>query len=200
VEVRDLRRDEVPAAVAVLARGMRDNPIHITAFGDDPDHRRHALERLFRALFDVMSAQTPICAVEGGEIVGVTGIAPPGGCRPSRGQRLRLTPTMLSFGPRASARVAKWFGAWAARDPDEPHSHLGPLAVDPPLQGRGIGSEIMREYTRRLDDSGELGYLETDRPENVPFYERHGFEVIGQEDVLNVPNWFMRRDATAGRA
>jgi GNAT superfamily N-acetyltransferase len=194
VQVRDLDSDEIPAAVAVLARGMRDNPIHVAAFGDDPEHRLRALERLFSALFDVMTAQTPICAVDGGEIVGATGIAPARECRPSRGQRLRLTPTMLSFGPRASARVGRWFGAWAARDPDEPHSHLGPLAVDAPLQGRGIGAEIMGEYTRRLDEAGELGYLETDRPENVPFYERHGFEVVGEEPVLDVPNWFMSRE------
>ena len=193
-EIRDLRPDEVPNAVAVLARGMRDNPIHVAAFGDDPDRRRRYLERLFTALFDVMTAQTPICAVDAGEIVGATGIAPPGGCRPSRGQRLRLTPTMLLFGPRTSARVGRWFGAWAGRDPDEPHSHLGPLAVDAHLQGRGIGSEIMREYARRLDAAGELAYLETDRPENVPFYERYGFEVVGEEGVLGVPNWFMRRE------
>lgn len=195
--VRDLAPDEVPAAVAVLARGMRDNPIHVAAFGDDPERRRHSLERMFTALFDVMTAQQPLCAVEGETIVAATGVAPPGKCRPTRRQRLRLTPTMVSFGPRTSARVGRWLGAWAARDPDEPHSHLGPLAVDAHLQRRGIGSEVMREYTRRLDQTGELGYLETDRPENVPFYEHHGFEVVGQEDVLEVPNWFMRREATS---
>ena len=36
-EVRDLRRDEHPAAVGVLARGMRDNPLHVAALGPDPE-------------------------------------------------------------------------------------------------------------------------------------------------------------------
>jgi hypothetical protein len=36
-------------------------------------------------------------------------------------------------------------------------------------------------------------YLETDKTENVRFYERFGFEVIGEEPVIGVPNWFMRR-------
>ena len=35
----------------------------------------------------------------------------------------------------------------------------------------------MAEYTRRLDDAGVVGYLETDNAANVPFYERHGFVV-----------------------
>jgi predicted N-acetyltransferase YhbS len=74
-----------------------------------------------------------------------------------------------------------------------PHSHLGPLAVDTHLQGQGIGSRIMEEYCRRLDATGVLGYLETDKPENVPFYERFGYATVEHADVLGVPNWFMRR-------
>lgn len=85
VEVRDPRRDEFPVAVAVLARGMRDNPLHVAAFGTNPERRRR-LEGQFAALFELMTEQTPICAVENGTIVGVTGIAPPGTCRPSGAQ------------------------------------------------------------------------------------------------------------------
>jgi len=39
-----------------------------------------------------------------------------------------------------------------------------------------------------------IGYLETDKRENVRFYERFGFEVIAREPVIGVPNWFMRRE------
>ena len=81
------------------------------------------------------------------------------------------------------------------RQPTESHSHFGPLAVDAHLQGQGIGTAILAEYERRLDQSGQVGYLETDRYENVRLYERYGFEVIGEEAVIGVPNWFMRREA-----
>ena len=90
--------------------------------------------------------------------------------------------------------MARWLGAWAKRDPDEPHSHLGPVGVDAHLQRRGIGSRIVAEYTRRLDDSALVGYLETDKPENVRFYARHRFVVVGEEPVIGVPNWYMRRE------
>jgi ribosomal protein S18 acetylase RimI-like enzyme len=84
--------------------------------------------------------------------------------------------------------------AWSARDLDERHSHLGPLAVDADLQGRGIGTRILSEYCRRLDRPGEVGYLETNKPENVRLYEHHGFTVIGTDTVIGVSNWFMRRE------
>jgi hypothetical protein len=40
---------------------------------------------------------------------------------------------------------------------------------------------------------GEHAYLETAEPENVRFYDRFGFEVVGAEEVIGVPNWYMLR-------
>jgi ribosomal protein S18 acetylase RimI-like enzyme len=170
IAITDLPPGRAHEAVGVLSRGMRDNPIHVAAFGEDPERRRRCLERMFAALFQVMSAQTPLCAREGETIVGVTGVAPPGHCRPTATQRLRMAPGVLAAGPRTAGRVLKWLGAWEERDPDELHVHLGPLAVDAHLQGQGIGSRILAEHCRRLDEHGALGYLETEKPENVRLY------------------------------
>jgi predicted N-acetyltransferase YhbS len=100
---------------------------------------------------------------------------------------------MIAIGPGPASRVGKWLAAWGSRDPDQPHSHLGPVAVEPQLQGQGIGSQLLNEYCRRLDSAGEVGYLETDKLENVHFYERHAYAVIDEADVIGVPNWFMIR-------
>jgi ribosomal protein S18 acetylase RimI-like enzyme len=200
ITVADLAREDIPEAVAVLVRGMLDNPIHVAAFGEDPERRRRSLERLFGALFRVFTAQTPICARRDGAIVAATGIAPAGSCQPSGRQRLALLPAIAAGGPRTAARVGRWVGAWTDRDLDEPHSHLGPLAVDAHLQGQGIGSRVLAEYCRRLDAAGDVGYLETDKQENVAFYAKQGFETIGEAEVLGVPCWFMRRPPGAGGA
>jgi ribosomal protein S18 acetylase RimI-like enzyme len=141
-----------------------------------------------------MRAQTPIGAFDGDVLVGVTGIAPAGTCQPNGVQRLRFLPAMVACGPRTAARLGSWLKTWAKHDPDEPHSHLGPLAVDAHLQGQGIGTRILGEYCRRLDADREVGYLETDKPENVRLYERHGFVVTGETPVIGVTNWFMRRE------
>jgi ribosomal protein S18 acetylase RimI-like enzyme len=194
IEVRELRREEVPQAVGVLARGMRDNPLHVAAYGDDPGRRLRCHARMMSGLFRAFPAQQPICAVRDGTLLGVAGVAPVGTCQPSGAQGARLLPSVVALGPRTAARVGRWVSSWAKRDPDEPHVHLGPLAVDAHLQGQGIGSLIMREHCRRLDAARELGYLETDKFENVRFYERFGFAVVAQQPVLGVPNWFMRRE------
>jgi hypothetical protein len=173
---------------------MRENPLHVAAFGTNPERRRRRLESQFGALFELMTEQTPICAVESGTIVGVTGIAPPGTCRPSGTQRLRFAPALVRAGPRHRAgwAVARGLGETRPRRAALPS---GPAGSRCARAARGIGSRIMAEYTRRLDDAGVVGYLETDKAANVPFYERHSFVVVGEERVIGVPNWYMRREA-----
>ncbi len=78
-----------------------------------------------------------------------------------------------------------------------PHAHFGPFGVEPELQGCGIGTVVLREYTRRLDEAGENSYLETEKPQNVALYSRFGYEVIAEAEVLGAPNWFMWREAGA---
>jgi predicted N-acetyltransferase YhbS len=91
-------------------------------------------------------------------------------------------------------------GTWSKLDPKERHWHLGPLAVDAHLQGMGIGSKLMRVFCAKMDAAGEDAYLETDKPINVRFYERFGFEVVTEQDVIGVTNWFMlRRPETRAR-
>jgi GNAT superfamily N-acetyltransferase len=139
-----------------------------------------------------------VCALRDGDVVGVAGRAEEGACMPNTVQKVRLAPGMLAIGPRTSLRTTRWMTAWANRDPTEPHSHFGPLAVDTHLQGQGIGSALLGDYCASLDARGTLGYLETDKAENVTLYERHGFTVVGEAEVLGVPNWFMRREAARG--
>jgi GNAT superfamily N-acetyltransferase len=103
-------------------------------------------------------------------------------------------PRMLSgFGLRTTLKVISWVSIWSRHDPAEPHLHLGPIAVDPDAQGRGVGRMLMESYSMELDRTGVVGYLETDRPENVVFYQRFGFVVTGTAPILGVETYFMRR-------
>ena len=191
--IAPLSADRVGDAIGVLGRGMRDNPINIAAFGPDPQRRERCLERMFAGLFGAMSSQQPLCALDGEALVGVTGVAPPGSCQPTFGERARIAPSILAAGPRSAMRVLRWTAAWAQRDPTEPHVHLGPLAVEPRLQGQGIGSRILAEHCSRLDEERQIGYLETDKAENVVLYERFGYRVHGEAEIIGVHNWFLLR-------
>ena len=191
-EVAPLAPPGIPAAIGVLARGMRDNPIHVAALGGDADRRERILARLFEAMWRHMD-QHALCARLDGRVVGVCGRLPPGGCRPTPLQGLRLAPGLVTNGPRTLLRTMRWVAAWSRRDPDERHVHLGPVAVDRHLQGQGFGSAMLAVHAADLDREGLAGWLETDKAENVRLYERFGYVVVEQTDVLGVPNWFMRR-------
>ena len=194
VDIRDLARTELVWGAAVAARGMRDNPIHVAAWGDDPRHRLKVSERMFNALLPVLS-HPPIAAWRGAHVVGVVGMSDPEACPFAPRQMMRMLPRQRPLRPADMRRTMSWVTAWRRQDPAEPHWHLGPVAVEPGLQGMGIGSRMMEEFARRMDREHALAYLETDKPQNVVFYERFGFEVVDERVVLGVPNWFMRRAA-----
>ena len=194
MEIGAFDASEIEEVLDVLARGMRDNPVHVAAFGEDSERRRRRFRGLMAAAFSIRDFSHMLVARrEDGVIVGVCGMMPPGNCLPDFRQRLRLLPTLLSIGPRAVGRTMRWLGVWEKHDPEERHWHLGPLAVDAHLQGMGLGSRMMQVFCAQMDAAREDAYLETDKSENARFYERFGFKVVGEQEVLGVTNYFMLR-------
>jgi GNAT superfamily N-acetyltransferase len=196
VAIRELAPHELYTAIKLTARGMRDNPLDVAAFGADANRREARMRRMFRVALAMISRKgLMLGAFDGPTLVGIAATVPSGRCQPSLLEKLALAPRLLvAVGPVGFARMLRWTKAWAARDTAVPHWHLGPVAVDAHRQGRGIGSQLLAEYCRRLDRAGAVGYLETDKRENVTFYLRFGFHTIGEARVLNIPNWFMQRD------
>ena len=198
ITLRELQRPEVRQAAELVGRGMCDNPANIRAFGiPDTERRWRALARFFVPVLHGLYRRGLILgAFRNGALVGVCGMARPGLCQPSALEKLRVVPSVFFRNPiGAPLRVLRWVGEWARRDPAEPHWHLGPVAVDPGLQGQGIGGAMLADFCARMDDCRALAYLETDKSENVRFYQRFGFTVMAEANVLGVPNWFMSRPA-----
>lgn len=77
--------------------------------------------------------------------------------------------------------------AMAAHHPHGPHWYLWLIAVDPRMKGRGVGSALLKHTLAQCDAAGEIAYLESSTPQNVPLYERHGFEVTGLIKVRDIP-------------
>src|SRR2546430_15864610 len=117
VELVELQPGLLEEAVGVLARGMRDTPIHVAAFGPDPERRVRILLRMFGDLFRVLEGYGAVCARDDGAIVGVAGRAEAGACMPDLVQKLRLAPALLSLGPRTAGRSSRWVGGWGRRGP-----------------------------------------------------------------------------------
>ena len=53
------------------------------------------------------------------------------------------------------------------------------------MQGRGRGALMIKNMLDRCDDEGIIAYLEASNPRNISFYERHGFEAVGEVLVGN---------------
>jgi ribosomal protein S18 acetylase RimI-like enzyme len=71
------------------------------------------------------------------------------------------------------------------------------LGVEPALQGQGIGGRILAFGLERADAQRMPCYLDINNPDNIPFYQRYGFEVTEES---NLPGyefriWGMRRPA-----
>lgn len=197
--LHDLQRADLPEAIRLLGRGMRDNPNNVRTFGGPDGYRGRALTRFFGPLARGLFRRGVIFAAFRGEtMVGVCGTAPPGRCQPTPFEKLRMLPAAV-FGNAVATpvRLMSWGAEWARRDPAEPHWHLGPVAVDSQLQGQGIGAALMTEFCRRMDERSALAYLETDKSENVRFYQKFGFKVVAEGEVIGMPNWFMSRAASA---
>lgn len=197
VDVGDTRPEEVPAAIAVVARAMSTSPMSTAVIRGDQAKRVRYLTMFFTRLYRVARDQRPLVARLDGRVIASTNDLVGGACRFSVSERLSAVPDLLRSAPAVTFRTLRWLNDWEQRDPDSPHAHYGPFGVEPALQGRGVGSLVMAEYTRRLDAAGEDSYLETDKPENVALYSRFGFEVIDEAEVLGAANWFMWRGAGA---
>jgi predicted N-acetyltransferase YhbS len=180
--------------VRMLARAFVTNPIHAAALGVD-DLRRN--ESFFRAGLPVLKG-VKIVALQDGIVVGFNHWARYPGCIISPAERLRLTPALITgLGLAAGRRTMKWVTAWAEQHPVTDHVHLGPIGVEPSFQGKGVGRRLMEPHLDDLDALRVPGYLETDRPANVAFYEHFGYRRRNQVSVLGVPNFFMLREPGA---
>lgn len=74
--------------------------------------------------------------------------------------------------------------------PSEPHWYLPLMGVDPLRQGKGFGSVLLQYMLTQCDRVNKLAYLESSNPRNIPFYERHGFELLGTVQAGSSPPIF----------
>ena len=196
VKIRELNRSELEQAAQVLGRGMCNNPANIRAFAiSDTEQRSRALTRFFApVLFGLYRRGVVYGAFRDEGMVGVCGIARPGFCQPTLLEKLSVIPAVVPCNSILTGyRVSKWVSEWARKDPPTLHWHVGPVAVEPAAQQQGVGSAMLSAVCSQMDAYGSVSYLETDRTENVRFYQNFGFVVLEQSKVLGVSTWYMSR-------
>lgn len=184
--------------VEVLARAFRDNPLDVAVIGRSPRHRLRSNRAGMRASL-VAARGIALRLVAGPEPAGALLATPPDRHplpQPPLGEQLRC---LLWQGPRVISRWAHVGSELLPHHPLERHWYLGLLGVEPRRQGHGVGARLMEAFVERVEADRLPAYLETDRPENVRFYRRFGFEVASELEILGVPVATMRRAAAGAR-
>ena len=202
-----LLRPDFESASALLTAAFFTNPAHVYIFPDEARRSRSLHWLLRRNLENQDPLEHSFCVVESAGAAGRRVVAmgfwhAPGAqsvsiramLRPSllalpfqcglEATRRALEVTSLLEAERASAIRQAWF--------------LNNMVVAEQLRGSGLGTKLLkRELRERVDPSGQPALLATQRPENVVFYRRLGFEVVS-ERVLGsrshaFRNWMMVR-------
>jgi len=196
-DIGPLAPGEIEAAAEALAQAFRDNPLNVAVIGArDPERRLRSNRVGSLNLLEVASehGQVWVARVDG-RVVGALIGTPPGGHPlppPSLGRRLQA---LRAQGWQVARRWADVFEALDGVHPREPHWYLGTLGIEPRDQGCGFGAALLSAWLHHTEREPLLAYLETDREQNLRFYERAGFSVVFRTSVLGVPVWCMERPA-----
>lgn len=194
VTITRLSEERVQEAGLVLGAAFASSPLERAVRGTIDERQRRGLVVAYTATCR-LPGQVRV-ALSAQRVIGVIRWVESPRCQLRLREKLAMAPTAITAFGRNLPKALTWVAAWSKRDPAEAHVHLGPIGVTPELQGRGIGSQMLSVYCGELDVAEKAGYLETDKPENVRLYERFGFVVQDEGELLGVPNWFMWRAPT----
>lgn len=188
------------SAAAVLAAAFLDDPVWVAIGPRLRPLRRRMLRSFFGiALREALRFGGPSwCALHEGRVVGAAVTFGDGTCFPPPHAGVLESPPFLLAGPGPALRGARVAAVMQRAHPSDPHLYLWFLAAHPDAQRTGVGRALMERVLEEADSRGIPAYLETTRPENVPYYRSHGFHVVGQEQLPRGPRmWFMARGDVA---
>ena len=164
----------------LLARAFVDDPLMVWFFPDD-ESRLQACAALFGLFAEHYEATGRVDVRRRDHLAGVAMWRMPDGDpeHPSRPESLPTTSGLMTalIGAERAAVVGRAFAPVAEMRPPAPHAYLHFLAVDPDLQGRGVGGRVLEPGLTAAWGAGLVACLETMNPDNIPFYESHGFVV-----------------------
>ena len=105
---------------------------------------------------------------------------PPGRWQQSPREQIAMLPAVLRAFRGRLAFGRQVTDLMKEHHPEEPHWYLAVLGSDPKVRGGGFGRALMQSRLDRCDAEYAPAYLESSNPDNVPYYERFGFEVTGE--------------------
>jgi len=193
-DARPARAGDVGVVAGTLARAFHDDPVMTWLFGERERPRLTRLTRFFAAeTRRHLRGRDTVLTADGH--AGAAVWARPGHWRTSWIDSLRFAPIMVPAVGVRIPRAVQGLGLMERSHPREPHWYLAFVGTDPSHRGIGAGRAMIDPVLDRCDAEGLGAYLESSKPENLPYYERFGFGVTGRIDLpAGPPLWPMWRD------
>lgn len=192
--VRKATYADVAELGAVLARAFEDDPVIEWLVPPSAPRRMDRLGRMFALTLRVRYLHHDE-AWTTTDLAGAALWTPPGAWKLTLAQILRTSPAMASILRTRLPLGLQGLSLVDRHHPHEPHYYLGVLGTDPARQRGGVGTALIEPVLNRCDERGIGAYLESSKPENVPYYGRFGFEV--REELTlpkGPPTWLMWRN------
>ncbi len=165
---------DLPGVSQMLAAAFREDPLWSWAL-PDPE----SLTAWWRFLI-ASALRYPFVFVAGDCAAAAVWI-PPGESELTAQEEQRVGPLLEQLAGERAPAVMELLERFEAGHPrDRPHYYLSLLGTHPEQRGRGLGMALLAENLAAIDAEGMPAYLESSNPDNVPRYERLGFERVGE--------------------
>ncbi|MDJ0848853.1 MAG: GNAT family N-acetyltransferase [Myxococcota bacterium] len=207
----ELPRHAFRSAAELLTDAFLDNPAHVYLLPDEGRRPPRLLWLLTRNLSVQAELGRSFCVLDERGSVDALGFwHPPGTPSVGLGTLLRhgFGLALFRLGPGALRRLLETVDAIETQrleaQGDAPAWYLHNMAVRRRSRGSGVGSRLLgTQLAQLVDPTGRPAVLATQRPENVVFYGRLGFEVASERTLGTGPlafrNWVMVRPGAPTR-
>ena len=184
IHARPAQKTEISELSHALGRAFYDDPVSEWIMPEDST-RAANLRRFFATVTRHHHfAGGGVEVASDGSTIGAAALwDPPGRWKQSSREQLMMLPSfILGFGFRLSVgrKLGDLLKRMKQQHPEEPHWYLAVIGSDTSVRGQGYGQALMRSRLDRVDAEHAPAYLESSKPENVPYYQRFGFEVTGE--------------------
>lgn len=177
-------KGDVRELSATLGRAFHDDPVAMWILSDEKS-RTARLRRFFATMtrHHHLAGGGVDVASDGPGIAAAALWDPPNRWEHSIREQLIMAPSfILGFGLRLAVgrKLTQLLQLMEREHPEEPHWYLATIGSDTNVRGRGFGQALMRSRLDRCDAEHCPAYLESSKPDNLPYYERFGFTVTGE--------------------
>jgi GNAT superfamily N-acetyltransferase len=193
-EVKEASPADIESIADALVKAFHDDPV-MTHLFEKEDRRDKKLRVLFQSESKRALTRGALYTTAGEPALGAAIWMRPNEWKTGGFELLGQIPLLVKMGLATSTRALGVLGQIEKVHPEQPHWYLAVLGTATEHQGKGVGSALMAPVLSKCDREGAPAYLESTKESNLPFYQRHGFELRDEINLKNGPTlWPMWRD------